>query len=133
MPEKFDAVVFVGIMGGGKDDAGIGAERAGDVSHTRRRQWPDDENIDAERCDAGDERVLEHVTREPRIFAKHDFRARALGDGAGIELRENMGRSPAQFQRSLSGDWLHVGNAADAVSAENLLGLGHGLIETPEE
>src|ERR1700730_4089519 len=58
VPEKFDAVVFVGIMGGGKNDAGIGPERAGDVSHARRRQRPDDENIDAERSDAGDERVL---------------------------------------------------------------------------
>jgi len=133
VPEKFDAVVFVGIMGGGKDDAGIGAERAGDVSHARRRQRPDDENIDAERSDAGDERVLEHVTREARVFTEHDFRARALGDGTGIQLRENVRRGAAELKRGLGGDWFHVGNAADAVSAENLLGLGHALIETPEE
>ena len=33
--EKFDAVILVGIVRSGEDDAGIGAERAGDVGHAR--------------------------------------------------------------------------------------------------
>ena len=41
VPEKFDAVVLVGIVRGGKNDAGIGAQRARDVGHARRRQRTD--------------------------------------------------------------------------------------------
>jgi hypothetical protein len=37
-----------------------------------------------------------------------------------------------QFQRCLGRDRFDVGNAADTVSAENFLLLGHGLIETLE-
>src|SRR5207244_12431914 len=35
VPEKFDAVVFVRVVRGGKNNAGIGAERAGNRSQAR--------------------------------------------------------------------------------------------------
>ena len=47
VPEKFDPVVLVGIMRGGEDDAGVGAERARDIGHARRRERPDQEDVHA--------------------------------------------------------------------------------------
>jgi len=132
VPEKFDAVVFVGIVRGGENDAGIGAKRAGDVSHTGRRQWPDDENIDTERCDSCHQRVLKHVTRKARVLAEHNFWARARWGPARIQFRENERRRAAEFQRSFRRDRLDVRDAANAISTENFLLLGHGLIETLE-
>ena len=128
VPEKFDAVVFVGIVRGGENDAGIGAERARDVSDARRGQRPDDENIDTERSDAGDERVLEHVTGKARVFAENDLRPRAFRNGARIQLRENVGGGPAQFQRGLGRDRLNVGDAADAIRAEDSFLPAHGRV-----
>ena len=132
MPEEFDAVVFVGIVRSGKNDAGIGAQRARDVGDTGRRQRTDDKNIDTERSDPGDERILKHVTGKARVFAQHNFGARTFRNGARIQLRENMRGGAAEFQRSLSGDWLDIGDAADAVSAENSFCLRHVIMETLE-
>src|SRR3984893_796583 len=123
VPEKLDAVVFVGVVRSGKDDASIGAERARNIGNARCGQWADDQNIDTERSDSGNERVLEHVTREARVLAEHDLWSRPLGAGARIQLREDMRGGAAQFQRGFGCDWLHVSDAADAVSSENLFGL----------
>ena len=41
VPEKLDAVIFVRIVRRGEDDAGIGAQGTGDVSHAGRRQRTD--------------------------------------------------------------------------------------------
>src|SRR5262249_11640321 len=68
MSEKFDTVVFVRIVGSREHDAGIGAQRARDVSDARRWQRPDDKNVDTERRDPGDKRILEHVTGKSRIL-----------------------------------------------------------------
>ena len=132
MPEKFDAVVLVSIMRSGKDDAGIGAKRASDVSHTGCRQRPDNENIDTERCDSCHQRVLKHVTRKARVLAEHDFGARSGRGPARVQLRENERRRAAEFQRSFRRDRLDVRDAANAISTENFPLLGHGLIETLE-
>ena len=47
VPEKFDAIVLVGIVRGGENDAGIGAKRARDVGDARRRQRSDQQDIHA--------------------------------------------------------------------------------------
>ncbi len=60
------------------------------------------------------------------------FATRALRNGAGIKLNENVRRGTTQFQRCLSRDWLDIGDTANAISTENFLLLGHGLIETLE-
>ena len=80
VPEKFNSVVFVGIVRSGENDAGVRAQRTGDVSHARRWQRSDQQHIHAQRSDAGDERVLEHVTGEPGVFAEHDLRPGAARD-----------------------------------------------------
>ena len=77
VPEKFDPIIFVGVMRSGKNDTGIGAQRARDVSNARCRERTDNENIDAEGRDSGHERVLEHVTRKSRVFPEHNFGTRA--------------------------------------------------------
>ena len=84
VPEKFDAVVFVRIVRSGKNNAGIGPKRAGDISHARRWQRTDDENIDSKRSDSRDERVLKHVAGETSVFAEHDLRTRAFRECAWI-------------------------------------------------
>ena len=75
VPEKFDAVVLVGIVRSGEDDAGVGPQRARDVGHPGRRQRPDEQHIHAERNDPGGERVFQHVAGEPRVLADHDLRS----------------------------------------------------------
>ena len=125
VPEKFDAVVFVRIVRGGKHDARIRAERARDIGDAWRRQRPDQQHIHAERGNAGDERVLQHVTGEPRVFAEHDFRPGAGRVLARIELGENMRGGAAQLQRRLRRDRLDVRHAADAVRSKNFLLLRH--------
>ena len=130
VPEKFDAVILVGIMRSGENDAGIGAQRPRDVSHTRRRQRSDDENIDTERSDSGHERVFQHVTGKTRVFSEHDFRTRAVRRSARIQLCEHMRGGAAKFQRGFRRDRLDVRDAAHAIRSKNFLLLGHGLIET---
>ena len=132
MPEKFYTVVFVRIVRGGEDDPGIRAKRSSDISNTRGGQRTDNENIDAERGNAGDERVLEHVPRKPRIFTEHNFRPCALGILARIELRKNMRGGAPKFQCRFCRDRFNVSDAAHAVRPENLFLLRHGLIETLE-
>ncbi len=71
--EEFDAVVGVGIVGGGDDDAGVGAQAAGDVGDAGRGQRADEEHIHAHGEDAGGDGVLEHVAGEAGVFADDDL------------------------------------------------------------
>jgi hypothetical protein len=51
----------------------------------------------------------------------------------GFSWVKTFAAATAKLERGLGGNRFHVSNAADAVSPENLLGLGHRLIETLEE
>ena len=129
VPEKFDAVVLVRIVRGGEDDAGIGAQRARDVGHAGRRQRADQQNVDAERRDAGDERILQHVAGKAGVLAEHDLGSRSRGPCAcGLSCRENVRRRAPQLEGGLGGDRLHIGHAADAVRAKDFLRLRSPLI-----
>src|SRR5439155_10296848 len=72
VPKKFDAVVFVRVVRSGKNDPGIGAQRACNICHAGSWQRTNDEDINSERSDSGNQRVLEHVTRKPSVFAEDD-------------------------------------------------------------
>ena len=76
--EEFDAVVGVGIVRGGDDDAGVGAQAAGDVGDAGRRQRADEQHVHAHRKDAGGNGVFEHVAGKPRVLADDDFVAAAV-------------------------------------------------------
>src|SRR5882672_7227586 len=66
--KKFDAVVLIRIMRSRKDDTGVRAQRARDVSNAGCWQRPDDQNIYSEGSDSGHQRVFEHVTGKTRVF-----------------------------------------------------------------
>ena len=131
VPEKFDAVVLVGIVRGGDDDAGIRAQAARDVGDARRRQRPDEQHVHAHRKDAGDEGVFQHVAGKPRVLADDDL-VRCRDRAAAVQLFENVRGGAAELQRGFRGDRFDVGRAANAVGAEDFLLLGHLLIEPLE-
>ena len=87
VPEKLDAVVFVGIVRGGEHDARVGAQRAGGVRNARRGQRPDQQHVHAHRENARRDRVLQHVPAQPRVLADNDLvAAMPFGDrSAGPE------------------------------------------------
>src|SRR5262249_29501426 len=130
VPEKFNTVVFVRVVRTGENNASIGAQRSGDVSHTRSRQRSDDENIDAERRDSGNERVLEHVTGKPGVFAEHNLRAHAFRERARIQLRENVRGRAAKLECGLGRNRFNVGDSTNAVRPKNFCRRFHGLTET---
>ena len=119
--EEFDAVVGVGIVRGGDDDAGVGAQAARDVGDAGRRQRADEEHVHAHRKDAGRDGVFEHVARKARILADDDFVA-AVSARLAFEIFENVRGGAAEFQRGFSGDRFNIGRAANAVGAEDFLG-----------
>src|SRR5437763_8955041 len=129
MPEKFYTVIFVGIVRSGEDDPGLRSKRSSDISNAWRRQRADNENIDSEGSNSGNERVLQHVTRKPRVFPEHNFGTRALGVLARIELRENVRSRAAELQRCFGSDGLDVCHPTNAVGTEDFFFLCHGLIE----
>ena len=122
--EELDAVVVVRIVRGGDDDAGIGAEAAGDVGDPRRGQRADEQHIHAHREDAGGEGVLEHVAGKAGVFAQHNLVA-APAAGLAFETLEDMAGGAAKLEGGLGGDRLDVGGAANAIGAEDFLGRGH--------
>ena len=71
--EEFYAVVIVGIVRGGDDNAGIGAQTARHVSHARRGQGADQQNIHAHRQHAGGKGVFQHVSGQPGVLADDDL------------------------------------------------------------
>ena len=132
VPKKFDAVIFVGIMGSRENNSGVSAKRPRNVGNTRSRERTDNENIDAEGRDSRHQRVLEHVTRKPRVFSEDNFGTRAFRVLARIKLRENVRGGAAKLQGCFGRDRLDVGNTADAIRPEDFLLLSHGLIELLE-
>ena len=119
--EELDAVIIVGIVRGGDDDAGVRAQRARGVSDARGGQRADEEHVHAHAEDAGAEGVLEHVAGEAGVLADDDavLAARA---GLGLEVLEDVRGGAAELQGGLGGDRLDVGGATDAVGAEDFLG-----------
>src|SRR4029450_1146580 len=57
VPEKFDAIILIGIMRSGQDNTGVCAQRSRDVSHTGCRQRSDDKDVDSRGRDPGSLRV----------------------------------------------------------------------------
>ncbi len=71
-PEQFDAIVVVGIVRGRDHHAEVGAQRTREHRDRRRRYRSQKEDVHARRAEAGDHSVLDHVTGQPCILAKHD-------------------------------------------------------------
>ena len=78
MPEKLYPVIFIGIVRSGEDDPGVRSKRSSDISNARCGERTDNENIDPQGRDSRHERILEHVTRKPRVFSEDNFGTRAF-------------------------------------------------------
>ena len=120
--EEFDAVVGVGIVRGGDDDAGVGAQAARDVGDAGRRQRADEQHVHAHRKDAGGDGVFEHVAGKPRVLADDDF-VPAAAARLAFEVFEDVRGGAAELERGFGGDRFDVGRAADAVGAEDFFGV----------
>ncbi len=73
---------------------------------------PEQQNVDADRGEAGDERVFDHVARQARVLADHH-------PMAVVAAAEGQARRLSDLQGDVGGD-LAVGLAANAVGAEIL-------------
>lgn len=126
--EEFNSVIVVRIMRGGDDNAGIGSETSGDVSHTGRGEGTNKENISAHGEDTGGNGVLQHVTGKTGVFA-NDYLMTTVATRTGFHVLENMGGGATQFERGFRGDRFNVGNAADTIGTENLLLFAHNRLK----
>ncbi len=109
-PEQLDAVVLVRIVRGGDHHAEIAAHRAGQHRDRRRRDGAEQQNVDADGSEARDQRIFDHVAREPGVLADHHPMAVVAA------AKGEPGRL-AHFQRHVGGD-LAVGPSPNAVGAK---------------
>ena len=109
-PEQLDAVVVVRIVRGRDHDAEIGAHRARQHADRRRRDRAGEQHVHADRGEARDQRVLDHVAGEAGVLA--DQHAMAV-----LAVAEHEARGLSDLERELRRDDL-VGPAANAVGTE---------------
>ena len=98
--------------------AGIAPHRRGDERDAGRRQRAGQPHIGAHRDDAGGERRLEHVARQPGVLADRDPRVAA-------GLAQPRGDRHAEPHHGGAGHRLEVRDAANAVGAEQGTTVGH--------
>ena len=110
--EDLDAVVLIGIVGGGDHHAGIGAHAARDEGDAGRAHRADEVDVDAHRADAGGEGGFEHVAAYAGILTDHDrvtpvrmFFADVRGGAANLKGQ-------------LRGHGVHVRDAANTVGSK---------------
>ena len=108
--EQLDAVVLVRVVRGGDHHAEVAAHRPGDHRDGRRRRRSEQQNVDADRGEAGDQRIFDHVARQARVLADHH-------PVAVLAAPERHARRLTDLQRDVGGD-LDVGLSPDPVGAE---------------
>ncbi len=109
--EQLDAVVLVGIVRGRDHDAGIGAQGPRQHGDGGRRQRPDQDHVHAHGDEAGGERGLDQVAREPRILADDD-------EVAVVAAAQHQPRRHRHLEHGVGGHRLGIGRAANPVRAE---------------
>ena len=110
--EQLDAVVVERIVRGRDHHAEIGAHGAREHADRRRRDRAGEQDVHADRGEAGDQRGLDHVAGEPGILA--DEHAVAM-----VAAAKDQPRRLPDLERQLRRDHA-VGAAANAVGAEIL-------------
>ena len=73
--EQLDPVVVVRIVRRRDHDAKIGAQRARKHGNRWRRYGAKQKHVHARGTEAGDQRVFDHIARQPCILAEHDAMA----------------------------------------------------------
>ena len=114
--EDLDAVVGVRVVAGADDDARVRAHAHGEVRHGRAWGW----GRTASRAPPIEQmpeamRGLEHVAGEARVLADQDARARGVLPRPATKVTARP-----RAQRQLGRHRVLVGDAADAVGAEEL-------------
>ena len=113
-------------MRSGDDDAGVGAQAAGDVRDPGRGHRANEQNVHTHREDAGGKGILKHIARKPRVFAQDNL-VPAPPTGLAFEGLEDMAGGAAEFECRFRGDRLDVRCSANAVGAEDFPGGAHGV------
>ena len=96
-PKELDAVVLVRVVRGRDHHAEIAAHRARQHRDRWRRHGAQQQHVDAHRSEAGDQRIFDHVAREPGVLADHH----AMAVLAAVK---DEARRLADFQRHVGGD-----------------------------
>ena len=109
--EELDAVILVGIVRGGDHDAEVAAHGARQHGDAGRRDRAGDEHVHADRHEAGHQRILDHIAREPRVLADDDA-------VAVVAVLEDDARGHADLHGEIGCDGKLIGPPADAVRAE---------------
>jgi hypothetical protein len=110
-PEQLDAVVVIGVVGGGDDDAQIGAQRAREHGHTRCGHRAQQHHVHADGDEARGQRRLQHVAGKARVLADDD----EVPMGPAREMAASRHRD---LERRFGGHGLLVGRPANPVGAE---------------
>ena len=108
--EQLDAVVLIGVVRGRDHHAEIGAQRARQHGDGRRRHRAEQHHVHADRREAGDHGVLDHVAGEARILADHH-------PVAVVAAPEREARGLSDLQRQIRRDHA-VRESANAVRPE---------------
>ena len=109
-PEQLDAVVGVRVMRGRDHHAEIGAHRARQHADRRGRDRTGQQDVHADRGEAGDQRGLDHVAGQAGVLADQDAMA-------VLAVLEHQPGGLADLERQFGGND-PVGPAANAVGAE---------------
>ncbi len=108
--EQFYAVVVEWIVRGRNHDAEIGAHGTRQHGDGGGRHRAEQQHVHADRCEAGHQRVLDHVTGQPRVLPDHDAVAVVTA------LEHQPGRLP-DLQRQLRGNHA-VGATPNSIGPE---------------
>ena len=111
--EQLDSVVGEGVVRGRDHDPEIGAQAAGEDRDRRRWHRTGENHVHAHRDEAGGQRRLDEVAREPRVLADDDAMAVLATD-------EVVSRRHADPKRGLGGHRFGVRGAANAVGTKIL-------------
>jgi hypothetical protein len=115
--EELDAVVGHRVVRGADDHAEVGVEGVGQVGDARRRDHPEAEHVDPGRGQPGHDRVLEDLSRDPRVATDHGQGSLARPvEVAAVD--DDARRGDRQVEGELGRD-LAVGEATDPVGAED--------------
>jgi hypothetical protein len=108
--EELDPVVLVGVVGGGDDDPGHGAEGAGQIGNPRRWHGPEQAHIQPGGHQARLQGRLKHVARDASILANQYL--------ATAPPAQDVPRGPAKFEYEVRANPSLAHSPTDTVGAE---------------
>ncbi len=116
--KELDAVVLIGIVGGGNDHPGVGSHRGSDEGDSRGGQRTQKQCIHPHGTDACGDGILQEVTGNAGVLAHHDV----FPPGA---VFNDVSQDPSQLQGHLRGHGMDVGHPPNPVGAEKMTRLVH--------